>query len=186
MIYGYGRVSSRDQNLETQIDQLEKYGCDEIITEKITGIAEDKKLNELLPKLKEGDKLVCCRMDRLGRSTKQLLALVDELKERGVGLVLLDVHVDTNTPAGKMFLTIMAAFSEMEREQLKEKQARGIANRRRKGLDMGRKPQFKKAQMEEAVRQVQETNKTIKEICEAIGVSRATLYRELKARNITR
>lgn len=183
-IYGYARVSAKDQNLDTQVEQLESFGCEKILTEKITGVAQDKQLNELVEKLTDEDSLVVTGMDRLGRSTKQLLQLIDLLEEKKVRLVILDMEVDTSKTLGKFFLTVMAAMSEMQRQTLKEKQTRGIANRRKKGLHMGRKPTFGKEQMEEAVHQSQTTDKTISEICDATGVSRSSLYRELKARGI--
>lgn len=186
MLYGYARKSTEDQKLDIQINQLEAFGCDKVIRETISGIEEEKELNVLISTLKKGDTLVATRMDRLGRSTRQLIELVDELNERDVNLVLLDSQIDTRSATGKAFLTVMAAFSDLERMNLKEKQRRGIANRRKKGLHMGRKPKFEKEQMEEALMQVQTTDKTMKEISKATGVSRSSIYREMKARGITR
>lgn len=186
MIYGYARVSSKHQNLDIQLEQLKKYGCETIIAEKVSGVAADRELNRLSLSVSDGDSLVVTRMDRLGRNAKELIDLVDKLQEKNVSLIILDMNVDTTTVTGKLFLTIMAGFAEMERKNLKEKQRRGIANRRKKGLHMGRKPKFSNEQMEEAIYQVANTEKTIKEICGATGVSRATLYREIKAREFVR
>lgn len=185
-IFGYARVSAADQRLDIQIEALEKYGCDRILTEKISGVIEEKELLKLRDELQAGDTLVVTRIDRLGRDAKQLIEFIYSLDQRGVNLIILDMNIDTKTPMGKFFIQIMASISELERSNLKEKQRKGIENRRKQGLHMGRKPQYKKPQMEEAVRQVQETNKVMKEICEATGVPRASLYRELKNRGITR
>lgn len=185
-IFGYGRVSAPDQRLDIQIQALEEYGCDKIVTEKISGIIEEKELLKLRDELQEGDKLVVTRIDRLGRDAKQLIEFIYSLDQQGVNLIILDMNIDTKTPMGKFFIQIMASISELERSNLKEKQRKGIENRRKQGLHMGRKPQYKKPQMDEAVRQVQETDKVMKEICEATGVPRASLYRELKARGIKR
>jgi DNA invertase Pin-like site-specific DNA recombinase len=186
MIWGYGRVSATDQNLETQIEQLEKYGCDKIVTEKITGIAEEKELNRLLLKLNQGDSLVATRMDRLGRSAKQLMDFVEELQLKKVNLIILDMNIDTKTATGKFFLQIMAAFSELERTNLKEKQLRGIENAKKKGKHLGRPRGWNKTALEYALELYQQGDKTVKEICEITSVSRASLYRELKERGMAR
>lgn len=188
MIYGYGRVSHRDQNLDTQIKALEKFGVDKIITEKITGVAKQKpKLEELLESLKEGDSIVVIRMDRLGRSSKQLIELVEELDERKVRLVILDLNIDTKTPMGKFFLTVIAAFSEMERTILKEKQRNGIEVAKMKGVYGGRPKRYHKkhAGMKHAIELYKTKNYTVKEICEITSVSRSGLYRELKKEELT-
>jgi DNA invertase Pin-like site-specific DNA recombinase len=140
MIYGYARVWAKDQNLATQLDQLKRYGVDKIISEKITGVAKQKpKLESLLETLTEGDTLVVTRMDRLGRSTMQLLELVEELNERNIHLVILSPNIDTRDEIwGKLFLTIMSAVAEMERNLIKEKQRNGIALAKEKGKYRGR------------------------------------------------
>lgn len=185
MIYGYARVSSSDQNLDSQLVLLERFGCDEIVTEKITGIAEEKKLNQLIDSLQAGDTLVAVRMDRLGRNTIQLLELVEELEKKDIHLVLLNLNIDTRSPAGKLFLTIMSAFSDLERKTLKEKQRVGIDAAKAKGKHLGRPRNWTKAGMEEAIRMYQ-NHRIIAEIEDITKVSKAALYRELKRRGITR
>ncbi len=185
MIYGYARISDRSQEIGTQVAELEKYGCDEIVQEVITGISEEKELNQLIDKLVKGDTLVSCRMDRLGRSARQLIQLVDDLKEKGINLVILDLNIDTSTVTGKFFLQVMAAFSEMERENLKIKQKRGIALAKMNGKHLGRPRNWRKQAMEEAIK-MYEKGRVIREIEEITQVSKATLYRELKKRGITR
>ncbi|MGM2821318.1 recombinase family protein [Bacillus cereus group sp. Bce001] len=185
MIYGYARVSSSDQNLDSQLVLLERFGCDEIVTEKITGIAEEKKLNQLIDNLKAGDTLVAVRMDRLGRNTIQLLELVEELEKKDIHLVLLDLNIDTRSPTGKLFLTIMSAFSDLERKTLKEKQRVGIDVAKAQGKHLGRPRNWSKTGMEEAVKMYQ-NHRIISEIEDITGVSKASLYRELKRRGITR
>lgn len=185
MIYGYARISSSDQQFDSQLVLLEKFGCDEIVTETITGIAEEKKLNHLIASLKAGDTLVAVRMDRLGRNTIQLLELVEELEKKDIHLVLLDLNVDTRTNTGKLFLTIMAAFSDLERKTLKEKQRVGIDAAKAKGKHLGRPRNWTKAGLEEAIKMYQ-NHRIISEIEDITKVSKATLYRELKRRGITR
>ncbi len=106
---------------------------DQIVHEKISGVLEQKeKLDQLLNQLVKGDTLVVTRMDRLGRNTKQLLELTEGLEKRGIHLVILNLGIDTRTPSGKFILTVMSAFSELDRTMIKEKQQAGIAVAKRK------------------------------------------------------
>jgi DNA invertase Pin-like site-specific DNA recombinase len=184
IIYGYARVSSTDQNLDTQIEQLKKYGVEKLISEKITGVSENKLLDQLLSKLTSGDTLVATRMDRLGRSTIQLLQLVEHLSNSNIYLVVLNLGIDTRTPTGKFFLTIMAGFSELERTMIKEKQRAGIDLAKQKGKYVGRIKKYteKHVGMKHAIELYNEKNKTVKEICEITKVSRAALYRAIKGK----
>ena len=180
MKYGYARVSSKDQNLETQVEQLKAVGCHEIIEEKISGISKEKKLDVLIEQMLPGDTLVATRMDRLGRNALQLIELVEGLESQGVGLVILDMNIDTKSLTGKFFLQIMAAFSELERGSLKEKQRRGIELAMARGTTFGSKPNFTRGGLETALKMYEEGDRTVKEITEITGVSKATLYRKLK------
>lgn len=183
MIYGYARVSAQDQNLDTQIDQLTKYGVDEIIEEKISGVSKQKpQLDELLSKIAADDTLVVTRMDRLGRNTVQLLQLVEQFRERNIHFVILNLGIDTRTPTGKFFLTVMEAFSELDREMIKEKQRSGIKLAKQKGKYRGRVKKYtdKHPGMNHAIELRKTTDKTVKEICAITGVSQAAFYRRIK------
>lgn len=190
MIYGYARVSTKDQNLESQLVQLERYGVDEIVSEKVSGVAKKRpELENLLERLQPGDTLVVIRMDRLGRSTKQLLDLVEEFTERDVHLVILDMNIDTRTPTGKFFLTIMAGFSELERTIIKEKQRNGIEIAKKKNKYVGRVKKYhgKHEGMNHAIELYEKGDHTIKQICGITNVSKSALYRridELKAEGV--
>lgn len=189
MIYGYARVSTTGQNLATQLEALKKAGCETIIEEKITGVAKKKeRLDELIESLIDGDTLIVARMDRLGRSTLQLLTLVEELKERGVYLVILDLGIDTRTDTGEFFLTVMAAFSQLERKIIKEKTAAGIALAKKKGKYKGRPKKYtdKNPKLIHALDLYQTTDKTVKEILSITGIGRTTLYDAIKEKGITR
>ena len=180
MIFGYARVSSFDQNLDSQIEQLRNAKVDQIVHEKISGVLEQKeKLDHLLNQLVKGDTLVITRMDRLGRNTKQLLELTEELEKRGIHLVILNLGIDTRTPSGKFILTVMSAFSELDRTMIKEKQQVGIAIAKRKGIYKGRKQKFnlKHDGVRHAMELHETTNKTVKEICKITNISEATFYR---------
>ncbi|KON67378.1 hypothetical protein AKG34_21400 [Peribacillus butanolivorans] len=184
MIVGYARISDKSQNIGSQVDQLKKFGCEKIIQETITGIAEDKELNKLVDELKEGDTLVATRTDRISRSAIQFLMLANKLEEKSVFLVLTELGVDARTPAGKMILGIMASLGQWERESLKEKQKRGIEAARKRGIHLGRPKKFTNSGLETAIEMYEKKEKTISEICAATQVSRATLYRKLKEREI--
>ena len=181
IIYGYARVSSTDQNLDTQIEQLKQYGIERIITEKISGIAENKLLDDLISKLEKNDTLVATRMDRLGRSTVQLLQLVEKLSSKDIYLVILNLGIDTRTPTGKFFLTVMAGFSELERTMIKEKQQAGIILAKKAGKYKGRVKKYssKHSGMKHAIELYKENKKTVKEICEITKISKSSLYRKL-------
>lgn len=181
MIIGYARISDKTQKIDSQIDALKKEGCERIVEETITGISTKKtKLNHLLEELQKGDTLVVARADRLARRTVQILEVSETLNNKGVNLVILDLGVDTRTPAGKMVLTIMASVAEWEREQLKEKQRRGIESARKRGTHLGRPGKYTQAGLEEALRVFESGEKTVDEITEIYNVSRATLYRKRK------
>ena len=186
MIYGYARVSTQDQNLDSQIEQLTKYGVDEIVKEKTSGISKSKPLlDELLSKITSDDTLVVTRMDRLGRNTVQLLQLVEQFREKDIHFVILNLGIDTRVPTGKFFLTVMAAFSELDREMIKEKQRSGIKLAKQKGKYRGRVKKYtdKHPGMNHAIELRQTTDKTIKEICAITGVSQAAFYRRLREIN---
>ncbi|WP_163971813.1 recombinase family protein [Oceanobacillus halotolerans] len=186
MIYGYARVSTKEQNLETQLVQLESFKCDVIIEEKHTGSTMKRpKLEALLQELKAGDKLIITRVDRLGRNTQQLLSLVEELQERDITLYIIELGMEATHRNGKLFLTILSALAENERELLAEKRTAGIKNAKEKGIKLGRKGKSKK-QVEHAIDLWKQNDKTIKQIESATGVSKSILYRELQKRNLKR
>lgn len=183
MIYGYARVSATDQNLQTQLEELKDFGVNEIVHEKVSGVSKKKqKLDDLIAKLQPGDTLVVTRMDRLGRNTVQLLQLVEELSARDIYFVVINLGIDTRTPTGKFILTVMAGFSELDRTMIKEKQAAGIRLAKSKGLYKGRVKTYtdKHKGMQHALELRRTTDKTVNEICEITGVSRAAFYRKIK------
>lgn len=187
-IYGYARVSTKDQNLSTQIEALKKAGVDTIIEEKVSGVAKNKAgLDSLLESLQEGDTLTVSRMDRLGRNTVQLLALVEELNERGVHLVILDTNIDTRTRTGKLFLGMLSLFAENERELIKEKQAAGVELAKKAGKYKGRPKKFtdNNPKLQHALN-LYIDGMTVKEVCTITGVGRTTLYDAIKEKNIVR
>lgn len=189
MIYGYARVSATDQNLDTQLDALKHFGVDEIVTEKVSGVSKNKQaLDSLITSVAAGDVLVVIRMDRLGRNTLQLLELVEQLEHKDVHLVILDMNIDTRTPTGKFFLTIMAGFSELDRTMIKEKQRAGIELAKQKGKYKGRPKKYTEnsSKMNQAMEWYEQGEKTVKEISNVLSIGEATIYREAKNRGIIR
>ena len=180
MKYGYARVSSVGQNLDSQIKELKDYAVDEIVTEKVSGASAKKvKQKELLEKLKEGDLVVVTRLDRLGRNTIQLLELVEDFKNRGVGLFVIKEGIDTRTTAGTLMITLLSALAELERSRLLERQQEGIAIAKKKGVYKGRVKKYtlKSEGVKHAIELRETTDKTVKEICSITRISVASFYR---------
>lgn len=139
-IYGYARVSSLSQSTTIQEQELLKAGCTVIRTEKVSGKSRDGRteLANLLDFIADGDQLVVCKLDRLGRSTRDVLNLVHELEQKGASLKVLEPEIDTSGPMGKMILTVLGMVGEMELNHLKERQRVGIEAARAKGVYKGR------------------------------------------------
>lgn len=185
MKYGYGRVSTgKDaQKFDRQEDQLKDAGCELIFLERVSGASKNKpELQRLLSELQDGDELVCVSIDRLGRSTQQVLSLVNKLEEMGVGLTSLKEGFQANTPQGRFFLTIVAAFSELEVEMCRSRVNDGLEAARRRGKKLGRP----RRDMDTAIKMWQSKDYSITEICEAVGCSRQTLYNAIKRANVSR
>lgn len=185
MIYGYARISVQSQQIQAQLEELEAYGCDQIVQEVITGISEEKELNHLIEKLEKDDSLVVTRVDRLGRNTLQLLQLIEELKKKEVNLVILNLGFDLNNQIGQAVLTILSAFSQMERDILKEKQKKGIESARKRGVHLGRKPKYTKKSFKKAVVDYLD-GATVGEISDTYNIPRSTFYKFLKDEGIRR
>lgn len=179
MRIGYARISDKSQNLDSQIDILNNRNVDEIVEEVVSGVLEKDKLNGLVERLGAGDTLVVARHDRLGRSTLQLLELIQTLKEKNVAIEIVNLGLDSSSPFYEPLLAILSAFSEMERNQLKEKQRLGIEAAKKRGKHLGRRREFSKTQLDFAVKLYKEDKMSIKEIEETTNVSKSSLYREL-------
>lgn len=185
MRYGYGRISTdkESQKFDRQVDDLNAAGCEKIYLERVSGTSKCKpELEKLLSELQKGDELVCVSIDRLGRSTQQVLALVNQLQDMGVILISLKEGFQTNTPQGRFFLTIVAAFSELEVEMCRSRVRDGLAAARRRGKKLGRP----RKNMDTAIKMWQSKEYSINEICEAVGCARQTLYNEVHRRGLVR
>jgi len=139
-IYAYGRVSTKEQNVEQQLAELERHKPDYKVSEVFTGTTTDRpKFKRLIGDLNAGDTLVVREVSRLGRKTSEVLELVDDLKGRDVKLVIDNLDLDITSPAGKLVFTMLAGLAEMEREQMLERQAIGIQRAKAEGKYQGRK-----------------------------------------------
>lgn len=179
MIVGYARVSTSDQKLDTQIDQLEAYSCERIFSEHFSGKSADKR-QELLSALsfvREGDILVVTKLDRLARSAVDLGRISEQLEKQKVDLVVLNQNIDTSTPTGKLMFTMIGAFAEFERDLIRERCAEGIAKAKEKGVQFGRKRKLTDAKVQQLRADYQSGELSRVELAQKYGVSRATLYR---------
>ncbi|MBC1501859.1 recombinase family protein [Listeria weihenstephanensis] len=184
-IYGYARVSTKQQELNRQIDLLEKYECNEILTEKITGTKSDRpELNRLKDKLRPGDIVVVESFSRLGRSTKDLIELVTYFEERTIKLISVKENFDTTTPQGKLMMTVFQAFSQFERDLIVERTKEGLKNARARGRKGGR-PRVASKEITRALNLYRSEEYSVKEIVEMTGISRATLYRYVNTESLS-
>jgi DNA invertase Pin-like site-specific DNA recombinase len=181
---GYARVSTRDQHPEVQRERLEAAGCTRVYEDKgASGVrASRPEWDKCLERLEPGDALVSVRLDRIGRSVQNLIDVANLLRDRGVDLVCLDQPIDTTTPLGKMFFTILAAFAEFEHDLIVERTKDGLASTKARGREGGRKHRLTPAQQAQAAR-LRADGHSIREIGVLLGdgkpVSRQTVYRAL-------
>lgn len=180
MIFGYARVSTKKQSLDMQLDELKRYGCEEIITEKESGAKKDRKeLQLLLSKLRKDDTLVVYKLDRLGRTMHQLVNLLQEFNEKGIHFVSIKDGIDTSTTMGRFLFHIFGAMAEMEREVINERVISGVAAAKARGREGGRKKSHTPQQIQ-GMMEMLASGKTKVEVCEMFDVARATLYRYIK------
>ena len=176
--FGYARVSKNEQNLDVQVQKLKEAGCDEIFQEKISGAKDERpQLQALICKLRTGDALCVVRLDRLGRRMMKLIELINDFKSKGIEFISLENNLDTSTPIGMLLFNVCAAFSEMERELIRDRVMAGLDSAKQKGRAGGR-PKALTTEKSETVKALRQTGKmSVKQICETIGISRSVFYR---------
>ena len=181
MLIGYARVSTQDQNLDLQSEALTKAGCEKIFNDKISGSrAERPGLTKALEMLREGDTLVVWKLDRLGRSVKNLVDLVGELHQQGIQFKSLTDAIDTGTPSGRFFFHVMASLAEMERELTVERTRAGLEVARQLGRKGGRRRQMTESKIESA-KKLLANGVPPRDVATNLGVSVPTLYRWVPA-----
>ena len=180
MLIGYARVSTEDQKLDLQRDALHAAGCTRLFDEKVSGaVSSLPARDELLRFVRPDDVVVIWRLDRLGRSLRDLVEVVTVLGDSGVGLRSLRESLDTTTPAGKLVFHVFAALAEFERDALSERTRAGLAAALRRGSSIGRPRSLSDAQVEMARTLMQNPALSASQIAAQLGVHRSTLYRSL-------
>jgi DNA invertase Pin-like site-specific DNA recombinase len=186
---GYGRVSTRDQNPDSQRDALAAAGCDKILVDRASGkLARRPELDKALLVARAGDRLVVTKLDRLGRSLEHLIALSKELQVRDINLVVLDQGIDTATAVGRMFFQILGAIAEFEHALMSERTRDGLEAARARGRTGGQRPKLTARQAKIAQAMYDETGPdgrrahTVQQIADEFGVTRPTIYRHHQAR----
>jgi DNA invertase Pin-like site-specific DNA recombinase len=175
---GYARISTSGQTLDAQLEQLGAAGCDPVFKETMSGARSDRpELRKALATLSEGDVLVVTRLDRLARSTRDLLDIVHEIETKGAKLkALTDSWADTTTPTGKLILTVLGGLAEFERSLIAERTAEGRDRARRAGRRLGRPPKLSQYQRD-VVLKMRLDGQDNAEIARVLGVSRSTVSR---------
>lgn len=178
MLVGYARVSTEEQNLGLQLDELKKAGCEKIFTDEMSGAKRERPgLQEALDYMRAEDTLVVWRLDRLGRSLKDLIQRVEELQQCQVGFRSLHESIDTTSPGGKFQFHVFSALAEFERDLIRERTMAGLRAARARGKLGGRPKGMTADKVKMAARLMQDPNVSAKEVCQTLGVSRTTLYR---------
>lgn len=181
LLLGYARVSTDDQELINQRNELQAAGCSRVYAEKITGAQRKRsELDRLLDHLRPGDVVTVTRLDRLARSTRDLLDIAERIQRAGAGLrSLAEPWADTTTPAGRMVLTVFAGIAEFERCLIIDRTTAGRVAAKARGVKFGPKPTLSAAQIQHARELIEQKNHTVKAVADLLGVHRSTLYRHL-------
>ena len=182
-VFGYARVSTEQQNLDRHLDMLQKYGVDFIYNEKMTGTKRNQpELEKLLERLTEGDTVVVESLSRLGRSTKDLIWLMETFNAKGVNLVSLKESIDTTTSTGKLLFTLMSAIAQFERDVIVDRTREGLNSARARGRKGGR-PRTDSEKLRKAIKLYNTQQYSLAEIEDMTGVKRSTLYRGIRSKN---
>ena len=178
---GYARCSTDDQNPARQQEMLEKAGCEKIFLDMLSGKDTNRpELKRMLEYVREGDVLYVESISRLARSTRDLLTIVETLTAKGVQFISDKETIDTSTPQGKFMLTVFAAMAELERDQIRQRQAEGIAIAKKKGVYTGRQPiQYDRYEFDELYKRWKNGEITQQYMCRKLKMSRATLGRRI-------
>src|SRR4051794_32472056 len=181
MLIGYARVSTIDQTLDLQHDALTKAGCTKIFTDTASGaLTERLGLHEALSYIRPGDSLVVWKLDRLGRSLKDLITRITELENRKIGFKSLTEQIDTTTSGEKLIFHIFGALAEFERDIIRERTQAGLAAARVRGKLGGRPKALSSEKIKLARKLYADTSTSVTEICKMLGISRHTLQRYVK------
>jgi DNA invertase Pin-like site-specific DNA recombinase len=180
MLIGYARVSTRDQKPHLQLDALQEAGCERIFEETASGAKRDRpELKAVLDFMRAGDNLVVWKLDRLARSTRQLLETVEALELRGIELKILTQNIDTTSAGGRLIFTVFSAIAEFEREIIRERTRAGLDAARSRGRTGGRPRALSDKDLKEARVLLTDPEITVEDVARRLGVGPSTLYRYL-------
>lgn len=180
MKVGYARVSTKEQHLDMQLAALTDAGCERIYTEKVSGVGERIELQAALQFLRDGDCLVVYKLDRLGRSMKDLLGIIEQLQNKKVNLVSLKDNIDTSSTAGKLVFHIFASLAEFERNLIKDRTSEGRVAAKKKGVKFGR-PKQQRNDKATACANLYRSGMTVPQIMQQLSIkSKSTVYRFLR------
>jgi len=178
MKIGYSRISTSDQNLDLQTDALDKEGCNQIFSDTASGAKTDRPgLEEALSYLRKGDTLVVWKLDRLGRSLKHLIEVVNLFDDLGIYFKSIQESIDTSTSGGKLIFHVFGALAEFERDIIRERTMAGLKAARTRGRKGGRPKVMDEKMIAMAKTLMADHSNSVKDVCETLGVSRSTLYR---------
>lgn len=182
MLVGYARVSTRDQKPHLQLDALREAGCERIFEETASGSKRERpELQAALDFMRSGDTLVIWKLDRLARSTRQLLETVERLLQQGIGLKTLTQDIDTTTAGGRLIFTVFGAIAEFEQEIIRERTCAGLDAARARGRKGGRPRVLSEKDLKEARALLTDPDITVEDVARRLGVGSSTLYRYLPA-----
>lgn len=176
MVIGYARVSTKEQNLARQEEALK--GVDRLYSDKVSGKNMDRPdFQKMLESIRKGDTLKVLSIDRLGRNVRELVNTAYELDKMGVNIISIKEGIDTSTPMGRVFYTLVAAFAEFELDSIHERQRAGIETAKREGRFTGRPPKKLNDDLKQIVKEVESGDMSVNRACKLLGVSASTFYR---------
>ena len=180
MRIGYARVSTIDQNLDRQIDALKDAGCEKIFAEKASGRSKNRpELQRMIEYMRQGDQVIVVKLDRIGRNTKNLIELSEQFESAGLDFISLGDSIDTSTATGRLFFSVLAAIAQFEADLNRERTMEGLEAARRRGNTGGR-PRIDPEMVDRALKMYRAKTFCIREITQATGLSKASIYRYVK------
>jgi DNA invertase Pin-like site-specific DNA recombinase len=178
MLIGYARISTSDQNLDLQLDALERAGADKVFSDVASGAKTARPgLDQVLSHVREGDTLIVWKLDRLGRSIRHLIDTIKLLDERKVGFKSLQESIDTTTSGGRLVFHIFCSLAEFERDLIRERTHAGLQSARARGKKGGRPKSLTSRQRQQAITLLKDSSNSVADICKTLRISRSTLYR---------
>lgn len=182
---GYARVSSSGQSFELQVEKLKQHGCEKIFSDVVSGKSSNRKeLTKMRSYVREFDEIFCCKLDRLGRNTRDMIALIEEFTQKDVHVTFIDDGISTKGTMGRMTITILSAVAEAERERILERTNEGREAAIKRGVKMGRKPTISDS-IKIEIRSMVGTGKPKTEVARYFGISRTKVYQVLDEANST-